>query len=127
MNSNGLITVYWATALDNVIAGYDATTHSFSKDGLPFLRFQDRCYFVTEQELPLGIEKARHISPTICVLKAELPRNELFSNDNIGGFGMYRFGNTFPVSAFFLVINNHLQPFSEKELFVLQQQKGDKT
>lgn len=126
MSSQVLVTVYWATALDNVIAGYNATTHSFSKDGLPFLKFKDRCYFVTVRELSLGIAKAKCIAATVCVLKAQFPRAELCANDR-GGFGMYRLGSTFPVSALFLVFNDHLEPFPEEELLVLQQQRrGEK-
>lgn len=131
-----LITVYWATLLDNVIVGYDAATRSFSKDVLPFLRFKDRCYFVTEGELSLSIEKAKYIArsiardpdviPTICVLKARFPRKELFLNDG-GGFGMYRLGSTFSVSDLFLVINDRLEPFPQEELLILQRQKRGET
>jgi hypothetical protein len=131
-----LMTVYWATLLDNVIAGYDASTHSFSKDALPFLRFKDRCYFVTKKELPLGIEKAKNIAlsvaaypdtlPLICVVEAQFPKNELVRNDT-GGFGMYRLGSTFFVSALFLVGDQRLTPFSDEELLELQQRKGGKT
>lgn len=135
MSSADFVIVYWATVLDNALRGYDAATHSFSKDGLPFLKFRDRCYFVTEKELPLAIEKAKHIAssvakrqgmmPAICVIKAQFPQKELFINDR-GGFGMFRLGSTFPVSAFFLVVSDRLQPFPEEELLLLQKRKGGK-
>ncbi|MEK7561102.1 MAG: hypothetical protein AAB539_04065 [Patescibacteria group bacterium] len=126
------VTVYWATLLDNVVAGYNAKTRCFSKEALPFLKFQDRCFFVKKEELPLGIAKAKHIAygvtkhparvPTLCVLEAQFLPEELFQN-NEDGFGVYRKGNEFPVSQLFLLINDEIEPFSEEALRALQQKE----
>ncbi len=124
------IAVYWATLLESAVIGYDARIGCFDKNAVSVLKFKDRCYFVEERDLPLGIAKAQRTaqsvakregrSSQVCVLKSELPLKEL--SPHTEGFGLYRMGGTFPVSQIFLVKDGALQPLSVEALAVFTQE-----
>jgi hypothetical protein len=74
MNSPTTETLWHVTVLSNFVRGYDKYARVYSKIGIPESTFPDRFFLLREDELDIGIRKARAL-----LAKLALPGNRLFA------------------------------------------------